>query len=152
MIPKASEIKPKVKGQSDLFSWQLYRYMRKYPDISDQKIYSGTWNSIDGVNRAYPVLYIGCMHDDGWFHGRSLRNLCSCGSKIERYAYHHGHDTHNWTDVTDAFWGEYMRIGVCAIHGDAAHNWLRDGGKRTCEYCGKVENRKIIMVEKEIWE
>lgn len=151
MIPKASDIKPKVKGQSDFFSWQLYRYMRKYTDPKDQRVFAGTWNSIDGVNPLRPVLYIGQLSKDLWFSGRQLRNLCRHGGSIVRYAYHAGHDTKNWVDVTDAFWSDYMKIGVCAIHGDLAHDWDVSGDERTCRYCGKREIKRIKMVEKEIW-
>jgi hypothetical protein len=143
MIPSPDEIKPKVRGKSDFFSWQLYRYMLKYKSLSEQRIWSSTWNSCYGVDREKPSLFIGSERDGCWIHARQLRNLCLSGQKIERYAHGAAHDTKNWTDVTDAFWSDYLKKGVCAIHGDNAHNWSVDGDLRACEYCGKKERRIV---------
>lgn len=148
----ADQIKPKVRGKSDFFSWQLYRYMKKYSNPSEHRIWAATWSSCYGVQPNKPSLYIGSERDGGWIHARQLRNLCSVGQKIERYAYGAPHDTANWVDVTDAFWGDYLKIGVCAIHGDFAHKWQEEDELRTCDYCGKKERKRIVMVEKEVWQ
>lgn len=151
MTPTADQIKPKVRGQSDFFSWQLYRYMKKYRNPSEHRIWAATWSNCYGVQPDKPSLYIGSDRDGDWIHARQLRNLCLVGQKIERYAYGAPHDTGNWVDVTDAFWGDYLKIGVCAIHGDFAHKWHEEGGLRTCDHCGKKERKQIVMVEKEVW-
>lgn len=147
-----TQIQPKVKGKSDFFSWQLFRWVRKYGP-GRCKIWLGTWNSWSGMDREKPVLYIGDERDGEWIHARLLRNLCTYGATLNTniYAYGPGHDTKNWKDITDEFWVDYMKRGVCAIHGDLCHEWDVNGDIRTCQYCGKVEEKEIIMVPKEKW-
>lgn len=152
MIPMAEQVKPKIRGKSDFFSWQLYCYMKKYKHPSEFRIWSATWNSCYGVQPEKPSLHIGGERDGQWIHARQLKNLCLVGQKVERYAYGAIHDTANWVDVTDAFWTDYMKKGVCAIHGDYAHKWHEEGSQRKCEYCDKTEKKQIVMVEKEIWQ
>jgi len=151
MIPTAEQVKPKVRGKSDFYSWQLYQYMKMYKNPSQFRVWSATWNSCHGVQPEKPSLYIGGERDGSWIHARQLRNLCLKGQKIERYAYGAPHDTANWVDVTDAFWIDYLKKGVCAIHGDHAHNWVQDGDFRTCQYCREMQQKQIIMMPREIW-
>lgn len=144
-----NEIKPTTKGKSDFFSWQLFRWVRKNPECT--KVWAGTWNNCTGVDREKSVLYIGYERDGKWIHARQLTNLCTHGARLDCFAYGTAHDTENWVDVTDAFWSDYMKKGVCAIHGDYAHNWSQEGGRRTCSYCGKTEKRETRMVPTEVW-
>jgi hypothetical protein len=149
----AESIKPANHGKSDFFSWQLYRWAKQKPLML--QIWEGTWNSVSGTDRGHPVLYIGYMDSDTpgekWLHGRKLRELCCHGQNIEGCAYGPGHDTAHWKEITKEWWKKYMRIGVCAIHGDFAHNWNESGDTRICEYCGKKEHKQIEMVEKVTW-
>lgn len=149
----ASTIKPARRGKADFFSWQLYRWVKAKPHAV--QIWRGTWNSATGVDRQRPVLYIGHMDADEsggrWFHGRLLRNLCLHGQKLDGYAYGPGHDTAHWEEITAEWWMEYMRIGVCAIHGDYAHDWAENGDARTCRHCGKRERRTVETVERAVW-
>ena len=150
MIIKAEDFKPKVRGESDFYSWQLYRWLKKYPDYSE--VWSGTWNSATGHDPERPVLYIGKMFDDGWFHGKNLRSTCVYKAKIQAWAFSNGHHVEEWTDCTEAFWTDYRLKGVCAIHGDNAHEWDTDGKERQCKFCGKREIQKAVMVQKLVWE
>ena len=151
---KASDIRPERRGRSDFYSWQLYRWLRSKPLY--RQIWRGTWNSAIGIDRDRPVLYIGHMDTDTpgerWLHGRMLRNLCLHGQDIQSYAYGPGHDTAHWREITDEWWEEYMRIGVCAIHGDYAHAWRVAGDKRTCIRCGKVERSIQVSHRRTLWE
>lgn len=59
----------------------------------------------------------------------------------------------------DALWAEYLRIGVCALFpehrdGDYPQRWVTDGGKRTCQWCGRVEYLRQWeeVVKREAWE
>lgn len=140
------DIKPKVRGQSDFFSWQLYRWAKKRPHAL--KIWASTWNNRSGIN-GNPELYIGSDRDhDGWIHGKCLTILCTHGASLDSWAYG---PTANWVDVTESFWSNYMQKGVCAIHGDYAHNWIEEGKTRTCEYCGKAQKQVTKLVEKSEW-
>lgn len=148
----AKNIKPQKKGFSDFYSWQLYSWLKKNPHYN--RIYSGVWNSFDGYNPQKRVLYIGLMRDN-CFLGAQLTRLCTYGSKLESWAFcRKRHHLDEWIDVTDAFWSDYHRDGVCAIHGDLAHKWDfgDECGRRVCRYCRKVEIRKLAFVPKIIWE
>src|SRR5690625_1551978 len=103
---KAEQIKPKEKGKSDLFSWQLYRWLKKRPHAI--KIWAGTWNSVSGIEPEKSVLYIGFERDGDWIHARQLRNLCLHGANLDCWAYGPAHDTRNWADVTNEFWQRYF--------------------------------------------
>lgn len=138
----AEEFKTKIPGASDKYSWQLYRWLKKHPTATT--IWRGSWNSITGVSDD-PVLYIGEKRDGVWIHCRQLRNLCCAGQGLEMFAYGAPHDTRNWSDVTDWFWNKYREIGVCAIHGDYAHDFIESGDSRRCKYCGVVEVKKTEM-------
>ena len=146
----ANNIKPKVKGQSDFFSWQLFRWIRKNPTAF--RIYAGTWNSVDGVNPDKPVLYIGHEREDvKWISARKLRNLCCVNQDLKSYSYGPCHDIANWVDVTEVFWAEYMVKGVCAIHGNNSHKWLGDPSRRVCQHCGKAQESETIMIPTTVW-
>ena len=148
---KANDIKPNVKGQSDFFSWQLFRWIRKNPTAF--RVYAGTWNSIDGIEPERPVFYIGYEREDShWISARNLRNLCCANQDLKSYSYGPCHDTANWVDVTEAFWSDYMKKGVCAIHGDNAHSWdEKDDGLRCCIHCCETQILKTKMVEVSEW-
>ncbi|HBA34872.1 MAG TPA: hypothetical protein DCZ12_12130 [Gammaproteobacteria bacterium] len=151
MIPTADQIKPKVRGKADFFSWQLYRYMKKYSNPVHHRIWQGVWNTVNGYEPDRTVLYIGDPMDCGFIHCCNLKQLCTINGKIERFAYSHGHHVSKWVDITDEWWPEYLQKGVCAIHGDWAHNWIENGDHRSCEYCGKQERKTVEMIPKETW-
>jgi hypothetical protein len=147
----ANDIKPVAKGKSDFFSWQLFRWIRKNPTAC--RIYSGTWNSVNGVDAANRILYIGYEREgDRWISARPLRNLCCVGQDLQSYSFGPCHDIKNWVDVTNIFWGEYMKKGVCAIHGGYSHKWTQETDElRDCDYCGEIEILKTKMVEVKEW-
>lgn len=145
----AQQIKPKEKGKSDFFSWALYRWAKKRPHA--MRIWAGTWNSVSGIDSEKKVLYIGFDRDGDWIHARQLRNLCLRGAKLDCWAYGPAHDTGNWVDVTSEFFQKYFEIGVCAIHGDYAHEWIIVDDKRTCTHCKKIEKKEITQTESLAW-
>ena len=144
-----TKVKPKVRGRSDFFSWQLFRWLKKYPTRTT--IWSATWNVCNGIDPKNQSLFIGDQRDGSWIHARQLRNLCTSGSKLEAHAYGSSHDTQNWTDISKAFWEDYLRVGVCAIHGDYAHKFDVEGGTRTCEYCDKSERLTQKTIVTDVW-
>ena len=148
----AEKYKPSKKGVSGFYSWQLYRWMKKNPDFC--KVYLGVWNSATGYDPNRTVLYIGFL-DDGCFMGNLLARTCTCNSKLDSWAYcSKEHHLDEWQDVTESFFKDYEKRGVCAIHKGMAHKWTYYPGnnKRTCKYCGDVQERKTVMVQKEVWE
>lgn len=124
------------EGAQPFFSEQIYRWLCQRPDSF--RVFAGTWNSITGVDREKPVLYIGTMDKDSvdgpWFYGRALHHL---GQKerwepLDSFAYGPAHDTVGWFEVTERWWKHYLETGLCAIHGDAAHDWNLDDRCRRC--------------------
>lgn len=145
------KFKPLIKGKADFYSWQLYKWMKKKPYFC--RIYKGVWNSATGYDNLKPVLYIGSI-DDGCFVGNLLKRICGYGSKLSSYAYcSKEHHVDEWEDVTEQFFDDYRKKGVCAIHGDMCHKWTYNvgGSFRKCEYCGKEENMTIVFQHKKVW-
>lgn len=144
----ANEFKPAVKGQSDFYSWQLFRWLRKNKHY--YRIYRGTWNGCDGYNPDKPVLYIG--HRDGdWLHGNELRRICTAGHDLKAWAFGFQEmRVAEWEDITDEFYSLYRKIGICAIHKNW-HDFEVSGDERTCKRCGKVEIKQTRMVPKTEW-
>ena len=153
IIIDPNSIKPKIKGKSDLFSWNLYRWVKKKPKYVH--VFQSTWNPVYGKDRPdFKWLMIGMKDhgDEDCFFGRNLPNICCEGLIRKKWAYCcPGHDVKNWKDITDEFWKRYMEIGVCAIHGDSAHKWVESGEERVCKYCGKKELKIIFLKSSEMW-
>lgn len=138
------EFRPKIKGISDFFSWNLYRWMKNHKECT----------TVYAKDADLTYLWIGYKYPDeeGTFTGVSLRSICNTGinPSIGCYAFNDGSD---WGNINKHFWSEYRRIGVCAIWGDRAHKWHKiNDDHRICEYCKKAQIRRIEMVPKEIWE
>jgi hypothetical protein len=153
IIIEPESIKPKVKGWSDFFSWNLYRWVKNNPEYVH--VFQSTWNPVYDKDRPdFKWLMIGMIDqdDESCFLGRHLPNVCCEGKPQESFAYCcHVHDVKNWKDITDEFWKRYMEIGVCAIHGDFAHKWIESGRERMCEYCGKKERKMTFIESVERW-
>lgn len=142
------EFRPKEKEKSDFYSWNLYRWLRRQNKEPEWAKKTRIYKSQEGE------LFIGVNYertDQDMVSGVRLRYLCSgSGSKIlPRLGCWSGSES--WQDITDEFYAEYRKKGVCAIHGDFAHNFTVDGDTRTCNYCGKVEKKTIKIIEKVVW-
>ncbi len=141
---------PKIKGKSDFYSWNLFRWLRKQNKEPEYFRKTNVFKS------EYGALFIGTRYNkwNSAVTGTRLGQLCSSGSDRTFPLVGVWSGSHKWEDVTDWFWSEYERIGVCAIHDNIAHNftYLSDNTARTCQYCGKVEKRRVEMVERVTWE
>lgn len=136
---KAEDIKPERKNESDFFSWNLYRWFKKYPN--ECRIYKDGNGTLCIGDRSTIVHGAGLVD----IHRKTPRSsLQSC-----RWAYL---GSNYWQDVTEEFFSEYMSIGVCAINGISAHKWIEKGDYRECQYCEKEERKIVTMVEKITWE
>lgn len=138
---------PKIKGKSDFYSWDLFRWLRQQHRTRMGRVFI-----FETPREATPYV-IGYRDLEGCIIGFRLKELCSTGSdKQFPQVFCYGNQA--WEDVTDWFWSEYERIGVCAIHGDWAHDftYLSDNTARMCQHCGKIEKRKVEMVERVTWE
>jgi hypothetical protein len=148
MIDFIKEIKPEIKGKSDKFSWNLYNWLKKNPNL--YRIYKATWNPVSGIGEP-DSYYVGNM-EDGWFSGLMLMRVC-CGSK-HAYAFGKAHDIDNWIDITNEFYEKYREMGVCAIPNYyTCHNWEYKGKTtRQCKNCGIIEKRRTVRIPTQIWE
>ncbi|MBE0471919.1 MAG: hypothetical protein IBX55_20725 [Methyloprofundus sp.] len=59
-------IKPESKGDGEFFSWQLFKWVKKFSEYT--RIYLAPWNNVNGFNTDKPTLMIGFRFDDGWVH------------------------------------------------------------------------------------
>ncbi len=145
---KAPDICPKIEGENDFYSWPLYRWLSNFP--SRKSVFLGL--SIDrGTERLIP--YIGTM-SNGEFRGRALREMCfHKDGPMYTDVFTEVNGTLVWEDITEAFWSDYLRIGVCAIFGSIAHDWeYISEATRKCKHCKKAERKVIKQVPMTLWE
>lgn len=159
-------VKPKIKGESDKYSWNLYRWLYKYRKYADYKVYYIADEEFDRNNLKLSKIIIGKKHSDREITGNLLSNIINKGSCSEdSYCFLKsiGWNTDKAIDITELFKKEYIRIGRCFIFGHT-DIWLRgDKDKftiinkhsRRCNWCGKYENRYIetekTIKRKEVW-
>lgn len=147
------DIKPKQKGRADFYSWGLYAWLKKYPVAFH--IFMETEFDKDGNRTGNIYFHIGQKDSYGDIKGAPLRRVCSTGKMPGVSWLSASRGNSKWKDVTSVFYENYMKIGVCAIHGDLIHNWVvsDDGKTRTCQYCDKQESKQveIVKVEKIKW-
>lgn len=155
----AASIRPAVNGQSDKFSWRLYK---RAVERGQERVYLSAWHPLDGDftpdlaalkagdRRQAAGLMIGYpIAADGWFHGKRLLEVTREGASLSNFAYGPNFNTKAWLDVTDWFWREYLARGRCIIHGDTVHEWLRiTASSRKCAHCGKHERRTVETIRK----
>lgn len=158
----AAAICPAVRGKSDKFSWRLYQRALKN---GRERVYLMAWTFLDGYRPAslddlvggYVPAYqiaLGFL-DREWFHGNTLRNICTPGTPTHDWAYGPGHHVAEWIEITDWFWDNYLRVGRC-LFWRHEHSWLQiNRNARKCEYCGKHERRSVETIKKlerrEVW-
>lgn len=165
----ASRYKPAEAKVSDKYSWRLYQRILKK---GRERVYISAWDNIwgeeftpdfeqlkQGCRKQLSSIMIGSeVEPGGWFHGRRVFQIMRTGTRVDdSYAYSPRFNTSDWLDITDWYWSEYERIGVCLFgqlgHG---HRFIKiNRNSRKCEHCGKHERRQIItkktIVRKEVW-
>lgn len=160
-----NQIKPKTKGKSDKYSWQLYEYLRrnKY-DITNTKVFFNTKSWFDGSklefdksNLILRQIWIG-YDDDGWFDGNNLNTIIS-QSKEKYEIFANPWIKNNYIDITNWFWNEYIIIGRCIWDREHNRRLLNDENRftyvnntRKCNWCGQWQHReieKIVEIKRE---
>lgn len=151
-IPRQSDLSVIAELQAwrlsgSKYSPNLKRWCRKQA-AHDNRVYRGK----DGA------LWIGWIDDGLWFIGSRFWRVMCLGAKAEVGCW-----TFPVSDLTEVkgFWGEYARIGRCAIDKDherhfveGAGRWTEDGDVRTCKWCGHTQNRRTWTesVVRQKWE
>jgi hypothetical protein len=158
-------IRPAVSGQSDKFSWRMYKRALKR---GRESVYIMAWDQVtgdpfvpsldalkagDAKQRAN--LMLGYL-DDGWFHGSRIQRVTREGASLSDFAYGPSFNTASWLDVTEWFWREYLERGRCIIHGEMTHEWVViNANARKCIHCGRHERRTVATVRRvkrvEVW-
>lgn len=161
-------IRPAVRGQSDKYSWLLFRHLSRHNLAVELRVLAhqldladnATFRPFDKATAQSAQLFIGYL-DDGWGCGAYLSDIINptnrrwpgIGTAWPPRVLVHA------VDVSDWFWPEYARIGRCVW--DPGHNgfmvgtegrFIIEAGKRTrlCNWCGQrqrlVTKRKTVRV------
>lgn len=164
------KIKPLVDRESDKFSWNLFRFMRKNSKRDNLRVYyDNRDNDLDFNSILQPYkVFIGYKEDDDDDNmtGSKLSSIItSFGNSQLQMGYLmkcNGFNVDEWIDITEEFWDAYDKRGRCLffIHG----SWIQGfetqftehDNIRICTWCG-VKEKKIVtetMVPKTIvtWE
>jgi hypothetical protein len=142
---KAINFKPLKDRMSDKFSWNLYRFFKKYGgrDLSKIKIFLSTENKWSSGG-----ILISCGETEYGIIGEILESIFYGRVSASEYS----RDKYKY-EVTDKFFEMYKNKGRCNFY--PAHSWNFTGMSpegdriRTCEYCGKieVEKKEKVIVE-----
>lgn len=158
-------VKPKIKGESDKYSWNLWRWLNKY------KWHRNVYFRITEDSPEFNInnikasdLYIGTMDSTG-LSGNRLGTILGKGiGKDDCFAFHPiaGWRNDEFIDITDIFWKEYINIGRC-LFTEHSGVWIRGdedrfsytNNTRKCNWCGKWQHKEIIKEVKikrhEVW-
>lgn len=159
------KIKPKVKGISDKYSWNLYKWLKKTKCkkltvwFNTKSAWDGSKLEFDKNNIKIGQIWIGFV-DKGWLHGSSLNSILN--GNFQEWANPWMAKSH--IDITEWFWKEYIKDGRCIW--DRNHDgWLAydknrftyvNKNSRKCNWCGEWQHRKIeketIIKRHEIWK
>ncbi|MGK4040826.1 hypothetical protein AB0Y20_00895 [Heyndrickxia oleronia] len=169
-----NEIKPKVKGESDKYSWNLYRFLNKLFKDKDEgkyiknqlEIHWLTYSRWDGkylefdpdnLNRGMNQVLILPF---GLEHGRSFYDLNTIMGKGRAELFHVPWRKDQLTNITDWFFSTYQKDGRCIF--DRNHNkwWQGEANRftyinntRRCNWCGewhKKEIHKEVKIERKV--
>ncbi len=170
---QSSDIKPQIKGQSDKYSWNLYRLFRmaerdikKYGDLIQYRILLDTRSHLDGGYEPFDPnqsvkpgqCYFAKIYPDnqGWV-GRKLLEVMGMApyGEIKLYAYSIQEEHGRYIDITEWFWEEYRKSGRCIFDREHDGWWMGDETRftainrnsRKCNWCGQHHKR---TVEKEV--
>lgn len=137
------DFKPK-KNQLGFYNCNFYQWLKSKRE-NEVKIFK--------TPMTYHPLIVGSRDCNGAVTGFKLIELFTNESNKD-YPQIFCYGNKNWPDVTKEFYAKYKRIGVCAIGGDARHNWeITDNGNyRICSYCEKVEQKTAKAVKRVTWE
>ncbi len=135
----------------DKYSPNLHRWLKHWP-------YRGAESAPEVFRNTDGLLYIGIVHDDGWFSGALLNTVLCNGVRADIGAYAPPFVAQKLKRV-DGFWEAYQERGRCAIDPEHRVNfqgdtrWSADGDSRRCAWCGHVQYRRrwTESVERSGW-
>lgn len=154
-------IRPKKSHRSDKYSWNIYRYLKKYINFDihicwyKEKKSLGTYEGFDKKSslRGMQIFIILGGLDKGNLCGTRIYDLQHKGNHSELVTFSFClFDPKSFTDITEWFFLKYQRIGRCIF--DRTHSgWWADSEERftqinrksrRCNWCGEHQRRSII--------
>lgn len=168
------EVRPKKRGESDKYSWNLYRYLRDN-NKRDIRFCYHTENPVDSkeqdlpldFNKSFGTMQIFVLFGDGkggfGTSGIRVSDAMHKGqtARLETFSFCLW-DKSKFVDITEQFWNLYRQIGRCVFDRNH-HGWWQGEGRftqinknsRKCNWCGKHQRRQIkkyVNIERrEVW-
>jgi hypothetical protein len=168
------KIKPKVKGQSDKYSWNLYKFLEKQVKQRDvgnfapkqlrvywlhHSFWDGSYLEFNPNKLNHRQIIISPFGGKG--SGYFLSHILPDGMKKECYALSVYHPD-EFSDITNWFFTTYERDGRCIFDREHSGWWSGEENRftyinntRRCNWCGqwhKKEIHKIVKIKREeVW-
>lgn len=155
------KIRPKESGVSDKYSWNIYRFLRKYRNWDIKVLDTKEWGrifsfSIHPDNGEKSNLECG-------YSGRSIQAILTLNWNQSLETYFYLSPCKEYQDITEDFFKKYLLIGRCIF--DPDHSWYHDSkirytqvtkNSRRCNWCGEYFKRVIVkkakITREENWE
>lgn len=160
------DIRPAIKGVSDKFSWNLYKWLnnKQNRDCNFDKVYfipSDDNDKFDLNNIKPSQILIGNRWSSTCIAGRMLNSILG-SNRVQTASYTNGG---GWRidlaiDITDDFFRRYIEIGRCLFFSHNDETWIvgesqryeYSGNNRICKWCGHEQFKTIeeIVVTKQV--
>lgn len=154
---------PAKRGESDKFSWNLYRWLREYSRRYGRRVSAMPPRIIQAPDTSRYL--IGFFDDDGWFVGekivRVLVGPMSARAPVLECCAFSPELIEKHKDVTDLFWSEYARIGRCLFDIDHEDFMLYTDDRyrsvnpyhRECKWCGRTQllTERAVTKTRQVW-
>ncbi len=177
---EASKVKPLAKGQSDKYSWNLYRVFKllenegkKHPVMDYRILYyeispvDGSivkFNPTDSLNAGHCFISRVFPQDQGTA-SRKISEIMgmSPSLKIDFFCYDSSLNPNHIVDITEWFWSEYVIVGRCIFdrehviwwQGAASRFTQINKNSRKCNWCNQHQKKSIVkdvtIERREIW-
>lgn len=159
MLINPEDYRPAKNKVSDKFSWNFYKALKEY-EAANVKVYQFGWCPIMGqCSPEIGVLLVTFTYGKDFIISGSLERIRASGDKsigVCRSWSGVFFDDIEKIDVTEKFFRDYQRIGLCLVD-SYAHDWIEiNKQSRKCKHCGKHERRtikkRVRLERKEVWE
>lgn len=162
----AEKFRPKKRGESDKFSWNIYRFLKRHPGVRVMYYF----NPVEYIrsfdpNKSLNSMQTFLLHPGPGMSGVRVHGLMMRQSKfgeIQQASYCLW-DKERFTDITDWFFKTYERIGCCIFDREHSGWWRGEGNRftyinkhsRRCNWCGEWHERhfekRVDIVRIERW-
>lgn len=127
---------------------RLRRWLKRHSHYPQTRVFAMGWRHLDGPVDCNPHDMLG---QDIWIGFRDDRYIC--GANVKHVLTGITKSTQAWalavgrtsspTDITEWFWREYARLGICLVF-ENAHAWVKiNRNARKCSRCGLHQYRSV---------